>query len=857
MSTLTSQNSNPASRIDIDSKLGIEPQLPELKLKKYAPISNSNSTFQLFSTPKSFVNSSTPLENIDFKLTGNANNNTNITNITNNNGNSLTSHVPSAPSSISSAGSSNLSYKKRSRGSDNSFQQRDSSVESAHNPLKNGDNRTHSSLTSLKQRIKQHNLNEQQQQQQQQQPDELKNSNSTIDKIPSYNIHKQKSHSLIEERKLNKQRKLIEKQRKQKSLDLSSLLKPKQSQNNNNSNNNNNNNNNISNNNSPKSLNKNNEDDPGIGLLQETQEATSTLLNARKKLMNDLNIDSIVYQQRVNAICDTKTCDNLDLVDAHDNSSALLNTDQVDLSNSYHGFDDSMADESGDFMSLHHSTSIKKIDSSSTNETPSRVSSSMLKSGTSSNRFNDSNITTNSRTDSMGMAHSNSFMVNLGSSLQNEAHRYDSITSRFLHNQNNKDSTTTESPDTAAQYKKVKISHSTRDRAERVDNFIRKYYSSLDKYINSGRIQNGEKEFKHPGVEGVFNPLQIIRNRRVRRKHKERFKDSILTDIPLPSQVFSKYDEQRLIWQINLQEYLDDISWREFHWNELKDHNNKLWFPKSSDKKKSHIHRHSDHQKHQHRDKYKAYIKDKLYGDNNEKEYRMHEQLFAYNKSNPMSPNSSNNSNNNNNNGTAPNISMNDSNNFNNNEYDNNNNIKLPSISISHLNRHNVDDNEDLADDDEYLDTMYNNYNYELDGANIIDDNNTNDLNALQGNNGSFTSSKFSSVVAPGSAANSSKTDQQQQQQQQQERTHSNLHSKFKKLSKSPVRLLAGMKSKDDVRLRSSSIATSSPEETMISEIPSLLGPDNAQSRMAFDNNERGRNSNDLKIPIMQKQWLK
>ncbi|GME84182.1 unnamed protein product [[Candida] boidinii] len=222
-------------------------------------------------------------------------------------------------------------------------------------------------------------------------------------------------------------------------------------------------------------------------LLQETQEVTSTLLNARKKLMNDLNIDSILYQQRVNAICDTKNCDNLDMVDAYDNSGALLNTDQSDLNNSYHGFDGSMADESSDFMSLDNSASNKNIDSSLTNETSSGVSSPMLKSGTSSNRFNDSNMTTNTRSDSMGMSHSNSYMVNIGSSLQNEMHRYDDITSRFLHykQNNNNGNTTTEDPDTVTQHKKFKISHSTRDRAERVDSFIRKYYSSLDKYVNS------------------------------------------------------------------------------------------------------------------------------------------------------------------------------------------------------------------------------------------------------------------------------------------------------------------------------------------------------------------------------------
>ncbi|GMF02433.1 unnamed protein product, partial [[Candida] boidinii] len=125
-----------------------------------------------------------------------------------------------------------------------------------------------------------------------------------------------------------------------------------------------------------------------------------------------------------------------------------------------------------------------------------------------------------------------------------------------------------------------------------------------------------------------------------------------------------------------------------------------------------------------------------------------------------------------------------------------------------------------------------------------MDDNNTDQLNDLRINNGSFTSSKFSSAVTPNSATNLSKTDQQQQKG-----SHSNLHLKFKKLSKSPVRLLAGVKSKDDVRVRSSSITNSTPEETMISEIPSLLSPDNIKSKSAFDNSERGRPTNDLEIP--------
>lgn len=137
-------------------------------------------------------------------------------------------------------------------------------------------------------------------------------------------------------------------------------------------------------------------------------------------------------------------------------------------------------------------------------------------------------------------------------------------------------------------------------KVQHVKSYLETYYGFLEEYEN---IHGGE--VKHTPVDGTWNPLQIIRNRRIRAlqgvqlRRIERLGRGIdvsqgkrpfvgvrsvnLDDddwqkVKLASRVFSKHSKARNIWQVNLYEIIGDIEWREANWGELKDHNNELWF---------------------------------------------------------------------------------------------------------------------------------------------------------------------------------------------------------------------------------------------------------------------------------------
>ncbi|CUM67849.1 uncharacterized protein PRCAT00005558001 [Priceomyces carsonii] len=133
---------------------------------------------------------------------------------------------------------------------------------------------------------------------------------------------------------------------------------------------------------------------------------------------------------------------------------------------------------------------------------------------------------------------------------------------------------------------KFSPSRSTLTRAERIKSMI------ALKYLYIQRIYDWNEQNKysneHPGVDGVYNPLQIIRNRKIRKKYHEYPKPLSISTIPLASNVFSSHNGKnnkkpwKCIWAIELNELLSDLSWRSFHWHELKNAKGNLWFPSSS-----------------------------------------------------------------------------------------------------------------------------------------------------------------------------------------------------------------------------------------------------------------------------------
>lgn len=142
------------------------------------------------------------------------------------------------------------------------------------------------------------------------------------------------------------------------------------------------------------------------------------------------------------------------------------------------------------------------------------------------------------------------------------------------HGENNKSMVDADSGSVVKNTDSLRIS----SRVETVRLVFENYYDSMNKYQTQIKLFADGRPI-YPGVEGIFNPLQIMRNRRIRRKQGISLRKGSLTKVKLPSQHFSKHRKPHLIWQINPYEYSGDIEWRKDHMHELRNHRNHLWFP--------------------------------------------------------------------------------------------------------------------------------------------------------------------------------------------------------------------------------------------------------------------------------------
>lgn len=140
----------------------------------------------------------------------------------------------------------------------------------------------------------------------------------------------------------------------------------------------------------------------------------------------------------------------------------------------------------------------------------------------------------------------------------------------------------------------ISIPRSTRIEAERVRIYIEYYYNYIEKSIGSdGSIHH------HEGVEGVYNPLQVIRNRKLRKKYHEMpARQLFLQKAPIIAvNQFSRRPNKKLPWFVDLGERASDLTWRTSHWDELVGPDGKPWFERNkrssaSPKKESHrLHR--------------------------------------------------------------------------------------------------------------------------------------------------------------------------------------------------------------------------------------------------------------------------
>lgn len=124
------------------------------------------------------------------------------------------------------------------------------------------------------------------------------------------------------------------------------------------------------------------------------------------------------------------------------------------------------------------------------------------------------------------------------------------------------------------------IPRSTRIKADRVRIYLDFYYSILERCIN---IESTEHH--HDGVEGVYNPLQVIRNRKLRKKYHEMPpRELSFQKAPVIAiKQFSKRPSKKMPWFLDLGERSSDLTWRTSHWDELVDPNGNLWFADGKD----------------------------------------------------------------------------------------------------------------------------------------------------------------------------------------------------------------------------------------------------------------------------------
>lgn len=142
----------------------------------------------------------------------------------------------------------------------------------------------------------------------------------------------------------------------------------------------------------------------------------------------------------------------------------------------------------------------------------------------------------------------------------------------------------------------VRISLATRARAEKVRSMLGLHYLFIQRcYERTMAYSRGDIVNTHPGVDGVYNPLQTIRNRALRAKYREFPKPMSIKTIPLASNVFSLHSLRldtrhrrhlyhadkhwKMIWAVELQEEFGDFAWQHLHWHELVKLNGELWFP--------------------------------------------------------------------------------------------------------------------------------------------------------------------------------------------------------------------------------------------------------------------------------------
>lgn len=135
----------------------------------------------------------------------------------------------------------------------------------------------------------------------------------------------------------------------------------------------------------------------------------------------------------------------------------------------------------------------------------------------------------------------------------------------------------------------ISVLRQTHLRAEKVKLMIAVKYMYIQRQYDLKELK--KDQLRYPGVEGVYNPLQIIRNRKIRAKYHEYPGQLSIKTLSLACNVFSKHNTQshskrpwKMIWLVELNEILSDPGWRQHHWHELINGKGERWFPERVEK---------------------------------------------------------------------------------------------------------------------------------------------------------------------------------------------------------------------------------------------------------------------------------
>ncbi|CCE85203.1 Piso0_004785 [Millerozyma farinosa CBS 7064] len=157
-----------------------------------------------------------------------------------------------------------------------------------------------------------------------------------------------------------------------------------------------------------------------------------------------------------------------------------------------------------------------------------------------------------------------------------------------------------------------KVSRSTFTRAEKVKTTLSLKYLYIQKTYD-WLIHNKDTN-EHAGAEGVYNPLQVIRNRDTRYKGGEKRKRWTTNSLALASSAFSSHNihnkskkKWTSVWEVDIFELIYDMTWRNSHRHELRRPDGSLWFPELSK---------SFHKHHQKNDPKRLH--DRLFNDNDD-----------------------------------------------------------------------------------------------------------------------------------------------------------------------------------------------------------------------------------------------